>query len=1206
MKNRIVLSVVMLCLLAGIKAQENELLSAVRKNTAGGGVFPRHILKDGKGDFLSAPSYKWARTYGGDLGLELKDFVTDDIGDIYVCGLFRGTVHFGTDMFTSTGDNDMLVAKLDTNGSVLWVKTYPAEPEKYCWATSISMGPDYLVYITGSFNGSVTFGNNTLTSSETNDAFVLALGSDGQEYWSQAYGSESYSEIGNKILVDNANGIYVLVDQGTYTDPLSFSHDSCAVLKYDMSGNLSWEKKTTAKLFEISLYNSVVYATGNLFQEESFGEPVITPTTDNSLILFSLDSYGSVLSAEEIGYSTSAGSYNTEVNDMEIDESGNILIGGLFSGNYHFGTDDFTCESASYNGFICSYKTDGTYNFGGAVLSGSSTSVRNIFFLGDTTFYVEGYFEADLSLLGNSLTYEAGNEFFGHLSPSGVVLDPLGKDADTFIDLLGLNGNIYGMTSNYIKKINGQGNFLWSYVPVSTEGHAMVWYTHDINKYGQTVIQGMTLGYFEMGDSVFNLTTDRYQGYISKLDPEGNPIWTQLIKSNAGLIPSGVVFANDGDIIAWGTSYSDTITIGNKVIYSTDNLDLAYIVRLDPEGNVRWLKSLSYSGTMVGVGGICVDGDGNATITGYHNGTLMLDGVTKISDGTDFFIVQVASDGSTNWWNTYGGASDQYATSIACDNEGDLYVTGRYTGTLTFDTYSFPSAGSYDFFIARLTADGVVKWVKSFGSASSDLSRVISLDHQKNIYINGYSSPAEAASISLGTMTIDVDPAYYTGYTIKLDQEGTPIWVSIIKSTFLWTAYKTDVDENDNFYTQFSIADTLAIHAANIDINENGYGGGSGVFMKYSPDGSLVWAKSYNGYNQRFTNATSIAVYAEDQVSIAGRISSERIAFDENTILDASNENAFVLLIGGDISPSVVQGKVTTEAGGNVTSGKVELYNLSQDAISSAEASATLSEDGTYVFEQVPRGKYIIKVEADTTAYPGAIITYYKSAARWLTADTLVVENNDTVSDVNIQLIQLPVLNGNATLSGTVVENDTKSAGITKALKSVQGRPVKSASVVLVGRTKSSENIVAQTVTDENGFYEFSKVPVGQYDILVDIPGLAMETYYTVTVNETDTEINDLNYQIGTEGVVISKVDPVGIRAFSMYPNPSHNMVNLMVSQDKIKTYTVIIRDMQGRIRYTQRTASPRIQLELNLESGYYIVQLLFDNQVVNKKLVIE
>lgn len=69
--------------------------------------------------------------------------------------------------------------------------------------------------------------------------------------------------------------------------------------------------------------------------------------------------------------------------------------------------------------------------------------------------------------------------------------------------------------------------------------------------------------------------------------------------------------------------------------------------------------------------------------------------------------------------------------------------------------------------------------------------------------------------------------------------------------------------------------------------------------------------------------------------------------------------------------------------------------------------------------------------------------------------------------------------------------------------------------------------MVGYKPTDELGRWEFDKLGAGTFKINVDIPGLNLDSVYTVTISAPNTNIANLNYYIDLEhGICIA---PIGL-----------------------------------------------------------------------------
>jgi membrane-bound inhibitor of C-type lysozyme len=101
--------------------------------------------------------------------------------------------------------------------------------------------------------------------------------------------------------------------------------------------------------------------------------------------------------------------------------------------------------------------------------------------------------------------------------------------------------------------------------------------------------------------------------------------------------------------------------------------------------------------------------------------------------GSDAFVTRLSADGSTLVFSTYlGGSGADYGNGIAVDpSTGDALITGATNSTdfPTANPLQPNSAGDYDTFVARLSADGsTLVFATYLGGSGADYSNAISVD----------------------------------------------------------------------------------------------------------------------------------------------------------------------------------------------------------------------------------------------------------------------------------------------------------------------------------------------------------------------------------------------------------------------------------------------------------------------------------------------
>jgi hypothetical protein len=238
---------------------------------------------------------------------------------------------------------------------------------------------------------------------------------------------------------------------------------------------------------------------------------------------------------------------------------------------------------------------------------------------------------------------------------------------------------------------------------------------------------------------------------------------------------------------------------------------------------------------------------------------------------------------------------------------------------------------------------------------------------------------------------------------------------------------------------------------------------------------------------------------------------------------------------------SDISGTVLNNNGTPMTAGMVKLYGFTRFQRSPLSDSAMIGVNGEYLLKDIPYGRYIIYAYPSFNVNPKAAPTYYPGASNWDEATPVLVISDIPVTGTDIQLKETPVNSGSSTLGGMIYEPDTIS--VLKSTSSTQAKAVKKADVILVGKSKSTDNVIAYTITDDYGDFAFNDVPQGSYTIIADIPGMPHESYYDVTVSNGEVIMN-LDYLVGEETITAENEitalpsDVSSDGDFSVYPNP--------------------------------------------------------------------
>lgn len=186
-------------------------------------VFGTNLNSSGSNDIflaklsLSNGSGIWARKAGGSGLDQANDISVNDMGDIFMTGIFYSTATFGSLNVTEASmAGDMFVVKYNNVGNALWVKKGGGNFQDK--GNALSAEADGSVYVTGLFAGNSNFSGQTLSASGPTDAFMAKYNAFGTLTFVAKAGGSSNDQ-GKAICAGNAGNFCVA---GSYSGTASF------------------------------------------------------------------------------------------------------------------------------------------------------------------------------------------------------------------------------------------------------------------------------------------------------------------------------------------------------------------------------------------------------------------------------------------------------------------------------------------------------------------------------------------------------------------------------------------------------------------------------------------------------------------------------------------------------------------------------------------------------------------------------------------------------------------------------------------------------------------------------------------------------------------------------------------------------------------------------------------------------------------------
>jgi hypothetical protein len=608
------------------------------------------LAKIGTRDILafkldSSGATTWAKTFGG-TGASAYGYgiAVDGSSNVYLGGYFD-SANLTTPAVTRIGIQDGIAIKLDSSGTATWAKNFGGVGA----TTNVNS-----IAVDGSSNvyaGGVFVSNNlttpALTKIGTQDFLAIKLDSSGTTTWAINFGGVGASAISKSITVDGSGNVYL----GAYFSGANLTTPSVTkvgtkdilALKLDSSGTTTWAKNigglipTAGSVLAFAIAkdsaSGAIYLAGHssaLYTK--FGSLTLAKIGSQDGFVVKMDAYGNALWAKNFGGSSS----NVEIYGVAADGSGNVYLGGYFSGA-SLTTPALTLLGS---GSAFAFKLDST----------GATTWANRF--GGASATTTG---AGISYDGSGNVYLVGAFFNGNLTTP--ALTKIGS-SDAFVFKLDSSG-----ATTWAKNFGGSGAGL-SGNAIAVDGSGNVFVGGNFQSANLTTPALTKIGTRD----VFTL----------KLDSSGNTTWSKNF-GGAGATASSYSIAVDGSGNIYQSGIFNGANLTSPALTKIGTQD-TFAFKLDSSGNTTWSKNFGGVGATATSYTIAVDGSGNV----YQGGTfiganLTTPAFTKI--GTqDAFTVKMDSSGATTWSKNFGGSGatvDNYG--IAHDGRGNVYLGGGFS-----------------------------------------------------------------------------------------------------------------------------------------------------------------------------------------------------------------------------------------------------------------------------------------------------------------------------------------------------------------------------------------------------------------------------------------------------------------------------------------------------------------------------------------------
>ena len=206
------------------------------------------------------------------------------------------------------------------------------------------------------------------------------------------------------------------------------------------------------------------------------------------------------------------------------------------------------------------------------------------------------------------------------------------------------------------------------------------------------------------------------------------------------------------------------------------------------------------------------------------------------------------------WARAVGGSGTDLGRSICNDGQGNVYVTGSYTGTVDFDpgpsVYTLSSSPYYaSCYVLKLNSLGHLLWAKTIGGTSTSFGNAegycIKTDPAGNVYLTGIFR--DNVDFDPGPGTYTLTSTLFATFTCKLNAAGLFVWVVQQPLSSSSVRASLDLDNAGNIYVCSTFSNVFDFDPGPVTYTLASAGNTDIFLQALTTNGSLIWAKSFGG-----------------------------------------------------------------------------------------------------------------------------------------------------------------------------------------------------------------------------------------------------------------------------------------------------------------------------------------------------------------------
>jgi hypothetical protein len=350
-----------------------------------------------------------------------------------------------------------------------------------------------------------------------------------------------------------------------------------------------------------------------------------------------------------------------------------------------------------------------------------------------------------------------------------------------------------------------------------------------------------------------------------------------------------VAMDDDGNYVIAGRAVG-AVNFGGGSLAAAGGFD-AFVAKFNATGAHLWSKRFGGTGADEALG-VAMDGTGHVYVTGSFSGSVSFGGTPLVAEGLDAFVVAYEPDGTYIGEVVAGGAGDQVAHAIASDAAGNVVLAGSFTVGIN-GIVTATATAAHDGFAVRLDPTGEVIWAKAFGSTGEDEAFAVAFDGLGNAVVAGKFDE----EIDFGAGPI-LDTTGGDAFVVKIDATGKQLYARVYGGTLNQAGHAVAADAAGNVVVAGS-------YTGELDDGTQKFldPGSTNMFVsKIDPLGNVAWTRGYGDAAEQL--GLGVAIGGAGNVFVTGALQGS-VDFGDGLPLvvdggDAMNDDVFLL----SLSPS--------------------------------------------------------------------------------------------------------------------------------------------------------------------------------------------------------------------------------------------------------------------------------------------------------------